>query len=312
MELRRCRPAAAIAGLLVVLSLTRSARGQDVPAAEFPRLNVNWALDGGITAAAFVGAALASLIPARQGGWGPPVFSWDKSLEQGFSDSAAEASDLLSIVTMVTPVALYTGQGFTEEGAKRALVYGQTLGISLLLNTVTKHVIRRPRPYTFNQNPRVGRYAMGQGRDANLSFYSGHASTTFAAAVSGAWLFTQSIDDEAARTAVWAGLLSLAGATAMLRTRAGKHFYTDVVVGSLIGATMGYAIPRLHVDDPIPLSTAEWIAIGVGPLVGIGLAVVLPFAADIRESLDQPADTRALLLPWLVPGGGGVLAVHAF
>ena len=45
---------------------------------------------------------------------------------------------------------------------------------------------------------------------------------------------------------MWGFELALAGATANLRTRAGRHFYSDVIVGAIVGAGVGFAVPRLH------------------------------------------------------------------
>jgi membrane-associated phospholipid phosphatase len=35
-------------------------------------------------------------------------------------------------------------------------------------------------------------------------------------------------------------------ATAILRVRAGKHFWTDVLVGYGVGASIGLAVPLMH------------------------------------------------------------------
>jgi len=142
-------------------------------------------------------------------------------------------------------------------------------------------------------------------RDARLSFYSGHASTTFAAAVGGAYLFSQSSDDPVARTAVWASSLMLAGATSNLRVRAGKHFYSDVLAGAAIGTGVGVLVPALHLQGQArPLLPAEWIAIGTAPLAGALLSQVLP--------LPERSSLQARAVPWVTGKGAGVMVAGAF
>ena len=54
------------------------------------------------------------------------------------------------------------------------------------------------------------------------------------------------------RWAVWAGALALAGATAALRVAAGRHFFTDVVVGAAAGSAVGFGLPYLHLRGEAP------------------------------------------------------------
>ena len=37
--------------------------------------------------------------------------------------------------------------------------------------------------------------------------------------------------------------------TAYLRVKGGKHFYTDVITGYLVGAAVGLIVPELHKTD---------------------------------------------------------------
>jgi membrane-associated phospholipid phosphatase len=296
---------ALLATVLTVVLAPRAARAQDAaPAAP----KVRWALDGSITGAAVVGTVLVSLMPIDTSTrWRTQLLPWDRRLEGRTSASAAKTSDILATVDVLMPLGLLLGQsGMNEAYGKRALLYGETVMVSLLANGVTKYLVARPRPYVYSDDPRVQDYARAQGKDSHLSFYSGHASTTFAASVAGAYLFAQNTTDRRARATVWGFELALAGATANLRTRAGKHFYSDVIVGALVGATLGYAVPRLHGGPRVELSPAEWVAIGTAPLAGVLVAQLLPAETDLTASL------QAVVLPWLSPSGGGVMLARAF
>lgn len=273
-----------------------------------PELKVNWALDGSIVAAAALGTGLVALIPVDVSKrWQSQLLPIDRRLEGRNSASAAKTSDVLAALDVVMPLGLLLGQsGMNEDYGKRTLVYGETVMVSLFMNGITKYLVARPRPYTYSDDPDVQAYAAAEGKDSHLSFYSGHASTTFAASVAGAYLFAQNTTDKRARTAVWGFELALAGATANLRTRAGKHFYSDVIVGALVGAAVGYLVPRLHGGPEVNLGASEWVAIGSAPVLGALLAQFLPAKADVVKPL------HAMVLPWASPSGGGFMLAQTF
>jgi hypothetical protein len=274
-----------------------------------PQLNVSWTRDGAITGAALAGAALARLIPVdRTVLWQRQLLPIDRRLEGHLSEDAVRLSDVLATVDVVTPLGLLIGQGggFDDANDRRLLVYVESIAVSVFLNNVTKYLVGRPRPYVYSKDPRVQRYADAEGTDSHLSFFSGHASTTFAASVAGSYLYAQLAPDAKSRAAVWGFELALAGATANLRTRAGRHFYSDVIVGAIVGAGVGFAVPRLHGGPTHTPSAAEWIVIAAAPVAGVALGELLPAKPSVLEPL------APIALPYLTPGGGGILLAQAF
>jgi membrane-associated phospholipid phosphatase len=251
--------------------------GEVAPEEIAPKLRLSWLGDGTTVVASGVALGLSTLIPVDTSTrWHTQLLPIDDHLKGRYSPGAAKFSDTLLAVDVVAPVALLAGRGFDRETGKRLVVYGETLLVCLAVNGVVKGVVGRPRPYVYSDDPAVVAYAQGQGRDSRLSFYSGHSSTTFAASVSGAYLFAQSTDDVYARATVWGTQLAMASATADLRTRAGKHFYSDVLVGATVGAGLGVLIPYLHGGRRPRLSKLEWLAIAVGPILGVAVGELLP------------------------------------
>jgi membrane-associated phospholipid phosphatase len=291
---------------LAGLAVGASAWAQENAAPVAPR--TSYVVDGTVTALAALGTAAVALLPVDTTvRWQSQLLPFDKRLEGRASASAARTSDILAAVDVVVPLGLLLGRsGMDAAFGKRTLVYGETVLLGLFLNGVTKYLVGRPRPYVYSDEPCVQAYARGQGKDSHLSFYSGHASTTFAASVAGAYLFAQSTTDKHARAVVWGFELALAGATANLRTRAGKHFYSDVIVGAVVGAAVGFAVPRLHGGAKVELSAIEWVAIGSAPMVGVTIAQLLPAKADLTVPL------QAVVLPWVSPSGGGLLLARVF
>ena len=230
-----------------------------------------------MAAAAVAGLGLATVIPVDHSStWRTQLLPVDEHLQGRYSAKAARLSDVILGIDVAVPVALFAGRGFDRESGKRVFVYSETLLVALALDATVKPLVSRPRPYTYSNDPAVTDFAKSQGNDARLSFYSRHASTTFAASVAGAYLFAQSSTDTNARAAVWGIELAMASATADLRTRAGMHFYSDVLAGALVGSSLGVLIPYLHGGPTVHLSKMEWLAIVLGPLAGIALGELLP------------------------------------
>jgi membrane-associated phospholipid phosphatase len=246
-------------------------------AASGPR--THWAIDGAVIAGAAGGALGSTLLPVRGGAlWQRQLLSFDGRAEDNFSTRAHDYSNVTFGLALAAPLAFDVARGVDRDTVRRTAIYGEALAVNFLLNSGIKHAVGRPRPYLYSDSPDVQAWAAGQGNDARQSFYSGHTSTTFCAAVAGSWLYAQSSSDTTLRTIAWATSLTLAGATADLRVRAGKHFPSDVLAGAALGSAIGYAIPRLHYwgRGTRKLTTPEWVAIVLAPIAGLLLGQVLP------------------------------------
>ncbi len=236
-------------------------------------------IDGAVTAASLVGALVFDRLSVHDTGvWGRQLLPIDDGVKGNYSSRAHTFSNVTWTGALAAPVVFDVARGVDWDTARRTLIYGEALAVNLALYTGIKHAVGRPRPYTYSEAADVQAYALTQGNDARQSFFSGHSSTTFTAAVSGSWLYAQSSPDVTMRTAVWATSLTLAGATADLRVRAGKHFPSDVLTGAAVGTLIGYGIPRLHYwgRKTRSLTTPEWIAIVVAPIAGAVLGQLLP------------------------------------
>ena len=282
--------------VLVLLALTlvapRSALADDPSSIE----THGWT-DGAIT----VGAALAAIaftrIPVNSERlWQREAFGGlDRSARDNYSAKASALSDLLLVTSLTAPMFTEVG-GIDEDSDSHFLVYGEALAATLVLNAGAKYVVQRPRPYAYSRDARVAAWAREQGKDSRLSFYSGHAALAFTGSTTGGYLFATNSDNTNARTAMWASGAVLASATAIMRVRAGKHYYSDVLTGAVLGVAVGYVVPRLHDDGGISLSGREWLGIGGGVAVGALAALLAPLPEDLATSLR----------PLVVENGGGV------
>ncbi len=173
----------------------------------------------------------------------------DRTLVVPKWNKAARLSDLLLLSFLIAPFGYAGGTAFElEEGggqrfADDSVVALQTLGATVLATTVTKLIIRRPRPLTYDAEFTLDERFEG---DARLSFPSGHTSVAFAGASFLAVLIDDRVQSNGPRIGGIAGAYAAATLVAYLRMAARRHFFTDVVAGAALGTTLGWLIPQAH------------------------------------------------------------------
>jgi hypothetical protein len=167
---------------------------------------------------------------------------------------ARTTSDLLAGLLVTYPAVVEAGlnaawsKSSPRVGAEMAMMHLQTLGLTAALVGVSKVAFSRERPY--------GRLCGSElsadstdciDDDRYMSFFSGHASFTFASA--------STICSQHLRWDLWGGTPAwipcstsyvLAATTALLRSAADRHYVTDIVTGAAVGTAIGWLIPWTH------------------------------------------------------------------
>jgi membrane-associated phospholipid phosphatase len=128
-----------------------------------------------------------------------------------------------------------------------AVVYAEGALLTLGITEVLKSAVSRERPYAYNTDlPDAYRLQ----KDPTSSFPSGHTSSTtyncfFAARMLNDYYIKN--DNKLLSAIVWSTAATYPLVTGYLRTAAGNHFYTDVLAGYVIGASIGLLNPSLHI-----------------------------------------------------------------
>jgi len=181
-------------------------------------------------------------------------------------------------------IGLYTAVGFAvldpilsgfRDGTDALLVdafmYAESGSLALTLTDITKIAVRRPRPIDYIN---CGTPAQQAGpncssSDLGLSFFSGHAAGVSAIGATATYLaFVRS--PRSPRPWITLGVATaLSAFVSYERVRAGEHFPTDVIAGSMAGAAIGVLVPHLHRHKQE--SPPVWI--GFSPVPGAGGAL---------------------------------------
>jgi len=149
-------------------------------------------------------------------------------------DRARTLSDIL--IYGVSMSSLLWGPMWSDDHETALFVNARVFTANSLLTNITKILAARERPYSeFATRP-------SEGAKDRTSFYSGHSSVAFSQAVANAMILSRSHPQH--KALIWSGLMTTAGLTAYLRVAGDMHYFTDVLVGSLAGAAVGWIVTR--------------------------------------------------------------------
>ena len=135
---------------------------------------------------------------------------------------------------------------FKRLGWKKALiVLGSVIlafGICDQLSNLVKYSVLRLRP-SYSIEMLHGRLNLLESRGSFFGFFSAHAANAFAMAT----CLTIGFRNDLKHTYnfFWKGAMLWAGLVAVSRIFVGKHYFGDVLVGTIIGLTVGYFIGML-------------------------------------------------------------------
>lgn len=177
-------------------------------------------------------------------------FPWDRPFVGHYNDWATTVSHY-SAVLAVAPFALagyswFKGDADAHDFGAYSIMLVEAFLLQNALNQIVRSSQLWPRPYVYSKGGKGAEKAGDARGEAYGSFYSGHASAAFTVAVfTGEW-FSEIYPNSKYKSIVWASSFALAAGVGALRVVAGKHYPTDVVVGSLVGAGVSLGIIKIH------------------------------------------------------------------
>jgi membrane-associated phospholipid phosphatase len=178
------------------------------------------------------------------------VHGIDHSVIGNHSQTAATLSDLMAMAAVSAPVlidALDVGVG--SDFLADMVVYAEALSVNSAFVTLAKYTVQRPLPVVYAGQDSELVHSPGGYR----SFYSGHTSTVMAALTTASTTWN-------ARHHSGAWPWAIAGGTGLVvageRVAAGRHFYTDVATGFLVGSAVGVLVSQAHLRQGVALVAA--------------------------------------------------------
>jgi membrane-associated phospholipid phosphatase len=204
-----------------------------------------------------VGGALWLASAALQPDLAPLACRWCRpsSLDEGVRDAllwrdprvADEASDVTAFVLVPAATLGLDALAAAHDRASRginvdALLVLEATVLALDANELAKLLLARERPYVHVPHPDENTRRRHTDDD-DVSFFSGHTTEAFALVAATGTVATM-------RGYRWAAVPWVVGggfaiATGYLRIAGDRHWFTDVLVGMLVGMGIGIAVPFL-------------------------------------------------------------------
>lgn len=160
-----------------------------------------------------------------------------------FAETAMHMSDISLTTTIILPSLLLFDKKIRQDALRIGVIYLTT--ISLMSNCYSWGVgrINRYRPYVYNPNESIERRTRNGSKN---SFYGGHAAAAATCSFFAAKVFAD-YHKGSKLVPVLYGLAVIPPAiTAYYRYKAGMHFPSDLIVGTIAGAAIGIVVPELH------------------------------------------------------------------
>jgi membrane-associated phospholipid phosphatase len=166
------------------------------------------------------------------------------------TNAAATASSIIDyFVEPLAMMGLTAGAAGYDKAIKGfpvdALLITEATVIAADLNQLAKFAFARERPFVhfLPRAPEAVRALTDSPSDDNLSFFSGHTTLAFGLATSTGMI--NSLRGYRLAPVVWASGLTMATAVAYLRIAADKHYFSDVMVGAIVGSIVGIGVPLI-------------------------------------------------------------------
>ncbi len=179
------------------------------------------------------------------------------TLSQTIDPNAGRASNFglwaVSAFAVVDPILSGFREGSAQTAIADGVLYAESFSLTFAMTNMVKMAVRRPRPNAYLEaemhkgDPNYSNVST----DSSLSFFSGHASITAALGATATYLaFTRS--PKSPRPWITLALaVGLSTFVSIERVRAGAHFPTDVIAGTIAGAGVGVVVPHLHRSEDI-------------------------------------------------------------
>ncbi len=194
------------------------------------------------------------------------VNGFDRVATDSWSPGWQDTSDLFRNTLVASMAVVSVSPPFFghewSDAATLGVMSVEVMGLVFGITKVTKALSHRPRPYLYNQELTVEErfdFAAERGGWGYQSFFSGHATSSFAAATFVSTVFSEVYGPSPWSKVIWGASFSAAAVATWGRVEGGAHFPTDVLVGVPVGIAIGYLVPWLHrrtADSALSISVA--------------------------------------------------------
>ncbi|HYC30370.1 MAG TPA: phosphatase PAP2 family protein [Chitinophagaceae bacterium] len=171
------------------------------------------------------------------------INGFDRWAADVYSPSAAKISDAPFYIAQPLPLLLLLDKDIRKDAGKFIFLYWETMAVTGVFYTGTPMLFDRYRPYAYNDAAPMGDRTSGVVKN---SFFAGHVALVASSTFFLAKVYSDYHPGSKIKWVFYTGASAATLATAYLRHRAGKHFPSDLIVGTVIGTATGILVPHFH------------------------------------------------------------------
>lgn len=171
------------------------------------------------------------------------INSFDRWGADVYSDKAANTSDFFFYGSMPLPLVLLADKEIRKDAGKIGFLYLEAMSVTGLLYTGSVYLNDRYRPLAYN--PEVPLEERMRGGSKN-SFFAGHVALVATSTFFTAKVFSDYHPDSKLKYLLYGAAVVGTAGTAYLRHAGGKHFPSDILIGTAVGTLSGILVPHFH------------------------------------------------------------------
>jgi membrane-associated phospholipid phosphatase len=195
------------------------------------------------------------------------INSFDRPAIKHYSESSSQFADYIFYGSMPLPILLLADKKMRKDLPTLTYLYLEAMSVTGLFYTSSVYFADRYRPYTYNKAVPLDFRLRGGSRN---SFFAGHPALVGTSTFFMATVYADYHPDSKIK---WVFYTIASGATAgisVLRYLGGRHFLSDLLIGTTLGPLSGILTPRLHKNKTGRLPSTTFLPyFGKGP--GIAL-----------------------------------------
>jgi len=169
----------------------------------------------------------------------------DKWVAGKHNESANSISDIPFAISFAAPFVLLFDDEINDHTGQYVGLYIESLATTAAIYTITAGLVNRSRPYVYDNSGDTSSERRFKN-NGQRSFYSGHVAATATATFFAAKVYSDYHPEASGKALIWTGAAILPAAVGVFRMEAGQHFFTDVLLGYVLGAGTGILVPELH------------------------------------------------------------------
>ncbi|TYP77049.1 phosphatase PAP2 family protein [Aquimarina intermedia] len=172
------------------------------------------------------------------------VNRFDRGAAGNFDEDAEKISDMIFYGSVPVPLLVFgLDPKIRKDYLRVSLLYLQAMSFTGVVYSTSHQLNDRRRPYVYNTELDISERTRGASQN---SFIAGHPALVGTATFFMAKVYADYHPDSAFKWVMYGLAGASTYATAHLRVKAGQHFPTDAIVGSVVGAASGFLVPYFH------------------------------------------------------------------